>query len=67
MTQLVEEIYACPDCDFKHLVWRRVGREKERLHKKWLYCVVCGDDKNFTKTEKDGDKPYEQHNFSKKN
>lgn len=51
MGKLIEEFYLCPDCGFKMSVWRIPGRQRERFHKKWLFCVNCNEDKNFIKAD----------------
>jgi hypothetical protein len=48
---LHEEIYECPSCLYRYPVFRNHARQKERSHRKWLYCPRCIDFKNFKKVE----------------
>jgi len=51
-SKMVEEIYRCPDCDFKFNIWRKKGRRRSNDHIKSLFCVQCNEQKQFIRAIK---------------
>ena len=37
----------CPECGLHMTVPRKKGGQRERNHRKWMYCIKCKEEKNF--------------------
>ena len=46
MTKTIQTTLICPECGTRFPIMRRLGKQKEQFHRKWLYCYRCKKETN---------------------
>ena len=43
------ELYMCPACGYRYMVWRRRSQLRRRGHRKRMWCPVCARTRDYVK------------------